>query len=177
MCEADRITDVQEDAQVVDQRFVPDHVAPGGSADQFHGVERLAVGGLVKVMDGDDVRVVQFAGDQRLGNELLLFLGVSANAWLNHLNRYFAIDRFLDCLIDDTYATFTEHPEQIVAFGFQVRWPTAGRRRVRELERMLRMAWTLQRVPGRDVVEVVTPDVLDETGSGWLIGCVGILRR
>ncbi len=87
---------------------------PGRPLHALHRIEQRARFIAPQIVDRDDVRVIEIAGDDGFGEELFPLLGVRRDVGLEHLDRDGAIDRRLPGGIDDAHAAFADHAEQLV---------------------------------------------------------------
>ncbi len=72
--EGDRVGHAQQDAQVVVERLLRQHLVPGRAFDALHRVEQRAGVVRAQVVDRHDVRMVELAGDDRFGDEFVALL-------------------------------------------------------------------------------------------------------
>ena len=109
MGEGDRVGHAHQNPQVLGQRLLADDLRPGRAADPLHGVEQRAQLARAQVVDRHDVGVVELAGDDRLGEELVAVVALVGELVPQHLDRHGAVDRRLAGGIDHAHAAFADH--------------------------------------------------------------------
>ena len=112
--ERHRVGDAQQDAQVLVERLLLEHLVPGRALHALHRVEERAGVVGAEVVDRHDVRVVELAGDDRFGDELVALLLADLGRGLEHLHGDGAGDRRLVGRVDDAHAALADHFEQLV---------------------------------------------------------------
>ena len=114
MGKADGIGHLHQDFEIFGQRLAGQHLAPGSALDPLHRIEQRA--GLVgpQVVDRDDVRMVEIAGDDRLGEELFPLVRIAGHVRLEHLDGHGAVDRRLPRRVHHAHPAFTDRFQQLV---------------------------------------------------------------
>src|SRR5271166_5565283 len=70
----------------------------------FHHDEGAAVLGVVEVVHSDRIRMAELAGDDGFGLEALQEIGISGNAFVDHLDRAHLVERQVPAAIDHAHA-------------------------------------------------------------------------
>ena len=121
--EGHRVGHAQQDAQVLVELLLVDHLVPGRAVDALHRVEQRACVVRAEVVDRHDVRVVELAGDDRFGDELVALLLADLGRGLEHLHGDGAGDRRLMGRVDHAHAALADDVQQLVVghFGERLR--------------------------------------------------------
>jgi hypothetical protein len=102
------------------------------AADVFHR-DVMQVAGVADVMDAHDVAVMQLGGDARFAQEAFAEVRIDEQRRRHHLERDFAVDRFLDRQIDRRHAAAAELAQHAITGNLDhVSGPAQGFPRVCE---------------------------------------------
>ena len=106
--EGHRVGHAQQDAQVLVELLLVDHLVPRRAVDALHRVEQRAFVVRAQVVNRHDVRMVELAGDDRFGDELVALVLADLGRRLEHLHGHGAGDRRLMGRVDHAHAAFAD---------------------------------------------------------------------
>ncbi len=109
MSEAYGVGHLHQDLKILGQRLPFHHAHPGRPLNALHRIEERPILIRAQVVNGNDVWMVEVAGDLRLTQEFVALVAFAGVGWPKHLDRNRAVDRRLPRCINDTHAAFTNY--------------------------------------------------------------------